>query len=84
MPPAAWREAVESASSGRTTLLSIAVDVLHAPLESAAPGAAPPAADPAAPVEPSDADIAAIAEILSRSERPLLLAGQGAGDGHGS
>ena len=70
--------AVESASSGRTTLLSIAVDVLHAPLGSEAPGAAPPAAAPAAPVEPSGADIAAIAEILSRSERPLLLAGQGA------
>ena len=70
--------AVESASSGRTTLLSIAVDVLHAPLGSEASGEAPPAAAPAAPVEPSDADIAAIAEILSRSERPLLLAGQGA------
>ena len=70
-------QAIRKAASGRTVLLTIAVDILNGPsprqLEAWAP-----AAPPTGPPEASAEDVQAIADALCSSRRPLILVGQGA------
>ena len=63
-------------SERRTVLLNLPLDVqpLDCPQD---PAAVAPYAEPP-PVEPGAADVAALAELLSRSQRPVFIAGRGA------
>ena len=75
------REAADAASAGRTALISIPVDVLNGPLarpqerREASPAAVAPIGR-----EPGSDEVARVVELVSRCERPLVLAGRGALD----
>jgi len=73
----ALREAFALARAGRPgpVLVDLPMDVQRGELSR--PALAPRARAPAPPREPSEPDFAALLELLERSRRPLLLAGQG-------
>jgi acetolactate synthase-1/2/3 large subunit len=69
-------EAADAAAGGRVAVVNVATDVLEQSIaERSLP--APVQRVPTEPEAPSAADLAALAEALMRSERPVLIAGRG-------
>jgi len=62
----------------RTVLLNLPLDVQALDVPDTAAIAVAPPPPPRAAVEPSDSDVAALAEALARSRRPVFVAGRGA------
>jgi acetolactate synthase-1/2/3 large subunit len=70
-------EAADAAAGGRVVVVNVATDVLEQPIPER-PVPAPVQRVAAEPEAPAAADLAALAEALMRSERPVLIAGRGA------
>ena len=70
------RAAARALGERRPIVVGLPIDLQEE--EAAASGAPPPASPTVSPALPAAADLAAAADLVQRSERPLVLAGRGA------